>query len=457
MPSATSNVASQRRARELALAHLALVARRAVSARLRSARQRGQRRSGSMEGRIAVRQYPFLPLHGPLDASYRHDVNPIAAPPTVRLAEVLAAVSLAADVGHDQPLEKSLRNAVIAARLSDELELSRAERSAAYYVALLRSMGCTANSHETAVLMGGDDRAFLGLVQELAGGDPLEWARGAAAHVAATAPELARRAHRRVVPVRRTARGPQRRRLGVRGLDDARAPARPVGGGPGGARPGLRALGRARAGIRRRRGAVRVGPRSRTSSTSSRSPTAPAACRPRASSSAGARAATSTRASRRSSTAARTSCSPTSTTSTCSRAALDAEPTPQPRCPRGGARGPRPRDRRLRRPQVAVDARPLARGRRARRAPRRATRRIARRSCSRACCTTSAASRCRTASGTSRSRSAPRSGSGCGCTRTTRSASSRARRSSRASRRSRAPITSASTARATTAASATTR
>jgi HD-GYP domain-containing protein (c-di-GMP phosphodiesterase class II) len=118
-------------------------------------------------------------------------VSPIAAPPTVRLAEVLAAVSLAADVGHDQPLEKSLRNAVIAARLSDELSLTREERSAAYYVALLRSMGCTSNAHETAVLMGGDDRAFLGLVQEMAGGDAMEWARGAAAHVAASAPQLA--------------------------------------------------------------------------------------------------------------------------------------------------------------------------------------------------------------------------------------------------------------------------
>jgi HD-GYP domain-containing protein (c-di-GMP phosphodiesterase class II)/DNA-binding CsgD family transcriptional regulator len=118
-------------------------------------------------------------------------VDRVAAPPTVRLAEVLAAVSLASDVGHDQPLEKSLRNAVIAARLGDELGLSRSERSAAYYVALLRSMGCTGNSHETAVLFGGDDRAFLGLVQELAGGDGLEWARGAAAHVAAAAPELA--------------------------------------------------------------------------------------------------------------------------------------------------------------------------------------------------------------------------------------------------------------------------
>ena len=45
--------------------------------------------------------------------------------------------------------------------------------------------------HETALLFGGDDRAILGLVQELAGGDGREWARAASRHVAALAPELA--------------------------------------------------------------------------------------------------------------------------------------------------------------------------------------------------------------------------------------------------------------------------
>jgi len=48
---------------------------------------------------------------------------------TVRLSEVLAALSLASDVGHDQPLEKSLRNAVIAARLGMEIGLGREELS----------------------------------------------------------------------------------------------------------------------------------------------------------------------------------------------------------------------------------------------------------------------------------------------------------------------------------------
>jgi HD-GYP domain-containing protein (c-di-GMP phosphodiesterase class II) len=111
--------------------------------------------------------------------------------PTIRIAEVLTALSLASDVGHDQPLEKSLRTTVIATRLGAQLGLAREELSAVYYVALLRSIGCTANSHETAILVGGDDRAFLGLVQELAGGDARRWAHGAAQLVASSAPELA--------------------------------------------------------------------------------------------------------------------------------------------------------------------------------------------------------------------------------------------------------------------------
>jgi HD-GYP domain-containing protein (c-di-GMP phosphodiesterase class II) len=121
---------------------------------------------------------------------YRRDVS-ARGPSKIRIAEVLTALSLASDVGHDQPLEKSLRTTVIAMRLAEELGLARDELSAVYYVVLLRSIGCTANSHETALLMGGDDRAFLGLVQAMAGGDARQWAHAAARLVAASAPQLA--------------------------------------------------------------------------------------------------------------------------------------------------------------------------------------------------------------------------------------------------------------------------
>ena len=109
---------------------------------------------------------------------------------TVRLAEVLTALSLASDVGHDQPLEKSLRNAVIAVRLGEELTLRGAELSAVYYVALLRSIGCTANAPETAMLFGGDDVGVRPVVQLLAGGEPRAFVRALVRHASTLDPRL---------------------------------------------------------------------------------------------------------------------------------------------------------------------------------------------------------------------------------------------------------------------------
>jgi HD-GYP domain-containing protein (c-di-GMP phosphodiesterase class II) len=110
-------------------------------------------------------------------------------PATIRLSEVLAAVSLASDVGHDQPLEKSLRNAIVATRLGLAMGLGRDDLSDTYYVALLRSMGCTANAHESAALFGGDDRAIAGLVQTVDTGDAAAWASGLARQVRESDPD----------------------------------------------------------------------------------------------------------------------------------------------------------------------------------------------------------------------------------------------------------------------------
>jgi HD-GYP domain-containing protein (c-di-GMP phosphodiesterase class II) len=101
----------------------------------------------------------------------------VGAPATVRLAEVLAALSLATDAGNGFPLEKSLRNAVIAVRLGERIGLAPRELSDAYYVTLLRSIGCTAYSSETAALLGGDDVAFHALYEQLDPGRPAAFVR----------------------------------------------------------------------------------------------------------------------------------------------------------------------------------------------------------------------------------------------------------------------------------------
>jgi HD-GYP domain-containing protein (c-di-GMP phosphodiesterase class II) len=112
----------------------------------------------------------------------------VGAPATVRLAEVLAALSLATDAGNGFPLEKSLRNAVIAVRLGERAGLAGQELADAYYVAMLRSIGCTAYAAETAALLGGDDVAFHALYERLDVGHPAGFVRDVVTGMGAWAP-----------------------------------------------------------------------------------------------------------------------------------------------------------------------------------------------------------------------------------------------------------------------------
>jgi HD-GYP domain-containing protein (c-di-GMP phosphodiesterase class II) len=116
----------------------------------------------------------------------------VDAPATVRLAEVLAALSLATDAGNGFPLEKSLRNAVIAVRLGERAGLDPRPLSDVFYVALLRSIGCTAYAHETAALLGGDDVAFHAVYETLDPGRPAAMLRDVVTGMGAWAPPAIR-------------------------------------------------------------------------------------------------------------------------------------------------------------------------------------------------------------------------------------------------------------------------
>lgn len=73
-----------------------------------------------------------------------------------RLAELIAALSLATDLGIGQPMGYTLRVCLLALHLSGALGLSADELSEVYYVALLSGVGCTADAHESALLFGND-------------------------------------------------------------------------------------------------------------------------------------------------------------------------------------------------------------------------------------------------------------------------------------------------------------
>ena len=74
----------------------------------------------------------------------------------VRLAELVAALSLGIDLGFGQPMEHVLRQCLIALRLAERLGLPEQERVAVYYTALLVNVGCHTDAHEQAKWFGDD-------------------------------------------------------------------------------------------------------------------------------------------------------------------------------------------------------------------------------------------------------------------------------------------------------------
>jgi HD-GYP domain-containing protein (c-di-GMP phosphodiesterase class II) len=74
----------------------------------------------------------------------------------VRLAELLAALSLGIDLGFGQPMEHVLRQCLIALRLAERMGLDDEQRAASYYTALLINVGCHSDAHEQAKWFGDD-------------------------------------------------------------------------------------------------------------------------------------------------------------------------------------------------------------------------------------------------------------------------------------------------------------
>jgi HD-GYP domain-containing protein (c-di-GMP phosphodiesterase class II) len=74
----------------------------------------------------------------------------------VRLAEVVAALSLGIDLGFGQPMEHVLRQCLIALRLAESVGLDEQTRVAVYYTALLVNIGCHTDAHEQAKWFGDD-------------------------------------------------------------------------------------------------------------------------------------------------------------------------------------------------------------------------------------------------------------------------------------------------------------
>jgi HD-GYP domain-containing protein (c-di-GMP phosphodiesterase class II) len=118
--------------------------------------------------------------------------NPPSGPrQDVRLAELMAAMSLATDISMGQPLEDGLSVCLLATHLGEVLGLSEPELVHVYYTALLRHIGCTADMHVLAA-MAGDDVGMRSSFVTVDLGRPVEMLAAMTRHIGRTYPPLQR-------------------------------------------------------------------------------------------------------------------------------------------------------------------------------------------------------------------------------------------------------------------------
>jgi HD-GYP domain-containing protein (c-di-GMP phosphodiesterase class II) len=92
----------------------------------------------------------------------------------LRLADLLAALSLTTDLAMGQPPEKAIRACVLATELARHLNVTEAEVGCVYYTTLLKHLGCTATLHEEVALFGPSDRGMRRIAERTDERDPRE-------------------------------------------------------------------------------------------------------------------------------------------------------------------------------------------------------------------------------------------------------------------------------------------
>ena len=97
-------------------------------------------------------------------------------PDRLRLAELIAALSLATDLGLGQPMAHGLRTCLIAISLGRALGLPERQLADTYYTTLLRFVGCTSDSPDLMDFAAGEDVRFRQLMVAIGNDTPEEMA-----------------------------------------------------------------------------------------------------------------------------------------------------------------------------------------------------------------------------------------------------------------------------------------
>src|SRR6266545_2104487 len=88
----------------------------------------------------------------------------------VRLAELMAALSLATDLGMGQPIEFALSSCILAVRLAEKCGYSDEALREVYYQALLRYIGCNTETDWLASIVG-DEQVLRADFAQIDSGD----------------------------------------------------------------------------------------------------------------------------------------------------------------------------------------------------------------------------------------------------------------------------------------------
>src|SRR5262245_34098804 len=91
----------------------------------------------------------------------------------VRLAELMASLSVATDLAMGQPVEYALSSCALAVRLGERAGLAAGELGDVYYQALLRYIGCNAETYAMAAVVG-DEIAIRTEFAKIDAGSPLQ-------------------------------------------------------------------------------------------------------------------------------------------------------------------------------------------------------------------------------------------------------------------------------------------
>jgi HD-GYP domain-containing protein (c-di-GMP phosphodiesterase class II) len=94
-----------------------------------------------------------------MSSQQSHQLSPVVQPGerTIRLSEVLSALTYALDLTEGQPLGHAQRSCLIGMRIAQEIGLADAERGDLYHALLMKDAGCSTNASKLHQILGTDE------------------------------------------------------------------------------------------------------------------------------------------------------------------------------------------------------------------------------------------------------------------------------------------------------------